>query len=121
MVWSNLFYLPPLLLAFYWQLWATTLLVCAVVVFGLAYHLSREKRFFWPDRASALLLIASNLVLCYFGAFQAPYFWVAFLFVALSFVYHFYLQNQGQYELNHGMWHLYGALITLFCIFTLVL
>lgn len=118
---SNCFYLLPLALAVYWSLWPTAVLVCAVFGFGMAYHLTHERRFFREDTLFAYLLIASNLVLCYVGRFQAPYFWIAALFVVLAFTYHFYLQNKGQYDLNHGMWHLYGALITLFCIFTLVL
>ena len=121
-VWSNTAYLAPLVLAYYWALYPTLALVVAVISFGCLYHLSNESRYLWPDRISALLLISSNLVLCYLGAFQAPYFWIALLFVGFAFLYHFVLQNnKGQYELNHGMWHIYGALITIFCILALVL
>ena len=116
-VWSNVFYLVPLLLALYLHLWPTAVLVLAVISFGALYHFSNEKRFLWPDRASAWLLISSNLVLCYLGGFRVPYFPIAVLFLLLSLFYHFYLERNGEYELNHGMWHLYGSLITLFCIF----
>ncbi len=120
-VWSNVFYLPAFILASHYSLWVTAVLVAGVVSFGALYHLTNEKRFFWPDMLCAYALIASNLYLCYVGQFQAPYFWIAFLFVLLAFMYHFYLQNKGQYSLNHGLWHLYGSLITIFCILTLVL
>jgi hypothetical protein len=113
--------MAPLILAAYWHLWPTVILILAVAGFGSLYHLSREKRFLLPDRISAILLIASNFILCYLGDYKAPYFWVAVLFALLSFLYHFYLQNKGQYDLNHGLWHMYGALITLFCIFTFAL
>lgn len=109
------------MLALYWQLPTTTLLVAASVVFGTLYHLSRERRWFLPDTVTAYALIFSNLVLCYEGGFKAPYFWVAFLFSVLAFTYHYYLQERGDYSFNHGMWHVYGSLITLFCIFTYVL
>jgi ABC-type iron transport system FetAB permease component len=108
-------------LAVYWGLWPTAALVCAVVFFGSLYHISNEKRFFWADHISALLLIALNFFLCYLGSFRPPYFWIAVLFSLLSFAYHFYLQERGEYNVNHGLWHMYGSLITLFCIFTLVL
>jgi hypothetical protein len=118
---SNAFYIAPFVLAVYWHLWPSAVLILAVISFGCLYHLSNERYFFVPDRVSALLLIVWNLVLCYLGAFKAPYFWIAVLFALLSFLYHFYLQEKGQYDLNHGLWHLYGALITVFCIFTFVL
>ncbi len=119
-VWSNIFYFPTFLLALYWQLPVTAFFIAAVVVFGTLYHLSHEKRWFLPDAISAYLLIFTNLVLCYEGGFKAPYFWIALMFVALAFTYHYYLQQRGEYSFNHGMWHVYGSLITLFCIFTVV-
>lgn len=118
---SNAFYLVPFVAALYSNLLLTQILVFAVVIFGLLYHLSHEKRFLLPDAIAAYSLILSNLWLCYLGDFQAPYFWIALLFVFLASFYHYYLQRIGEYSLNHGMWHMYGALITLFCIFTVTL
>jgi hypothetical protein len=121
-VWSNAFYLIPFFVATYFELWPTAFLCLAVGVFGTFYHLHREsQRYLWPDRISAWLLIATNVALCYLGAFKAPYFWIALLFLALALFYDFYLERRGQYSLNHGLWHLYGSLITLFSIFTFVL
>ena len=121
-VWSNVFYIVPFLVAFYFNLWATAFLSLTVAVFGLFYHLHREsKKFLWPDRIAASLLILTNLALCYFGNFQAPYFWVALLFLSLAIFYNYYLEHHGNYGLNHGLWHLYGSLITLFSIFTFTL
>jgi hypothetical protein len=120
-LWSNAFYLVPFAVALYWQLWPTAILSFCVGFFGLLYHLSGEKRFLLADSVSAWLLIFSNLVLCYWGNFRAPYFWIALLFVALSVFYHYYPWPKKEYSLNHGLWHLYGSLITLFCIFTYLL
>lgn len=120
-VWSNIFYLPTFILAAYYGLWVTTILVAGVVYFGVKYHLSNEKHFLWPDRTAAYLLIASNFYLCYLAHFQAPYFWIAVLFVCLAFFYYFYFQGTELYSLNHGLWHMYGSLITMFCILALVM
>jgi hypothetical protein len=120
-VWSNTFYLAPLILALYWHLWPTAILTFAVAAFGSLYHVSNEKHFLLPDSVSASLLVLSNFILCYLGDYKAPYFWIAVLFAVLAFVYHFFADRKGQYDLNHGLWHMYGALITLFCIFTFVL
>lgn len=102
------------------QLWVTALLSFAVAGFGYLYHLSNENRFFAVDAISAWLLIVSNLVLCYLGDFQSPYFYIALLFLTLALFYHYYPWSKAEYDLNHGLWHLHGALITLFCIFTLI-
>ncbi len=119
---SNAFYLVPLVLALYFHLWPTALLCFLVAAFGVRYHLHNEsRRFLLLDSLSAWSLIGTNLVLCYLGDFRAPYFWIAFLFVLLAFLYSFYLERRGHYGLNHGLWHLYGALITLFCILTYAL
>lgn len=119
--WSNVFYVIPLYLALHYFLLPTALFTFAVILLGVLYHFSNEKKYYHLDNASALLLIATNLQLCYRGHFKAPYFWIALLFLILAFIYHFYLQKKNGYDLNHGMWHLYGALITTFCIFTYAL
>ena len=122
LLWSNGFYLVPAVLAAQYQLWLTVIFSLGVALFGVLYHLSREKRFFLLDTSCAWLLIATNLVLCYLGGFQAPYFWIACLFLGLALFYHYYPWRRGaEYELNHSLWHLYGALITVFCILTFVL
>jgi signal transduction histidine kinase len=120
-VWSNIFYLVPAIVGFSWGLWLTALLSLAVAFFGIFFHLSDEKQWLLPDKTSAWLLIISNLVLCYQGHFKTPYFPIACLFLILSLFYHYFPWNKKEYNLGHGMWHLYGSLITLFCIFTLVL
>jgi hypothetical protein len=120
-LWSNVFYLAPFAMAVYWQLWPTALLALCVASFGMLFHFYREKRYLLPDSFSAWLLIFTNLVLCYLGGFQAPYFWIALLFLLFALFYHFYPWKHSEYNLNHGLWHLYGALITLFCIFTYIL
>jgi hypothetical protein len=120
-VWSNIFYLPAFVLAAYYGLWITAFFVAAVVFFGVKYHLSNEERFLWPDNTSAHLLIISNLYLCYASQFSAPYFWIALLFVCLGFFYYLFFQDKRQYSLNHGLWHMYGSLITIFCILAFVM
>jgi hypothetical protein len=120
-MWSNVFYLAPLTVALYWGLWITVFLCLCVAVCGILYHRSNEKRYLIPDSASAWFLIASNLILCYLGSFTEPYFAIAFLFLCLALFYHYFPWTKKEYNLGHGLWHLYGALITLFCVFTYAL
>ena len=121
LMWSNLFYVAPLVVALYYGLYVTAYLSLCVVFFGIIFHLYKEKKFLLPDRVSALLLIGTNLVLCYLGHFAFPYFYIALLFVFLAVFYDFYPTTKKDFDLNHGLWHLYGALITVFCILTISL
>jgi hypothetical protein len=121
-MWTNALYMVPLVLALQYGLYVTAVLCLAVAVFGLRYHFHHEgKRYLMPDQISSLFLIGTNLGLCYAGGFKAPYFYIALLFLGLALFYNYYLERKAQYSLNHGMWHLYGALVTMFCIFTYVL
>ena len=121
-VWSNSFYLAPFFVALSYGLFVTALLCFGVGIFGTIYHLHHEsKRYLIPDKLSSVLLIGTNLGLCYAGGFKAPYFWIALLFLGLALFYDFYLERRGQYSINHGLWHLYGSLITLFSVFTYAL
>lgn len=118
---SSFFYLFPAALAAYLGIWPTAFLSFCVALFGMLYHLYDEKRFFWPDCISAWLLIATNLVLCALGSFQMPYFGIAFVFLLLALLYNCVIQYRGSYSRGHGLWHLFGALVTIFSILTFVL
>lgn len=118
---SYLVYLLPFAAALYWNLWTTAFVVAIVVAIGFLYHWFDEKRFLIADAGAVCLIVVWNLWLCYQGNFQEPYFIAALVLTVLAFYYYLFRQNSGSYSLNHGMWHLYGALITLFCICTLVL
>jgi hypothetical protein len=120
-VWSNAFYLLPFSVALYSHLLLTALLCLCVAAFGAMYHLSNEKEYAMADKVSAWLLIASNILLCYLGGFREPYFAIAFLFFCLAMFYHFFPWTKKEYSLGHGLWNLYGSLITLFCVFTFLL
>jgi hypothetical protein len=105
----------------YSHLLLTALLCLCVAVFGVMYHLSNEKQYAVADKVSAWILIASNILLCYLGGFREPYFAIAFLFLCLAIFYYYFPWTKKEYALGHGLWHLYGSLITLFCVFTFLL
>jgi hypothetical protein len=117
---STLFFLAPLLLAIYFRIWISALLLVGVIFASFKYHLANEKKFSKIDRLHAWLLIASNLVICYLGKFKLPFFAIALLLVVLSF--YFYIQeNKNQkYDINHSLWHISSSLITVFSILTFV-
>ncbi len=119
-VWSNAFYLAPLMVALNARMAVHGVVIGMVILLGLLYHLSRETRWGWFDNKAAWTLILANIVVIYLGSFAAPYFPIAVLFLMLALYYHYIAKHKqyGGYGLNHGMWHMYGALITLFSLLT---
>jgi len=116
-IWSNLFFVFPLVFSLYLENWVSFTLILAVMIVSSLYHLAKEKRFFYLDSSFAWLLIVSNLWISYLGSFKLPYFLFALAFVFCA-LYFYFTQNENNKNYNHGMWHLFSSLITLFSILT---
>jgi len=114
-VWSNAFFLVPLLFSLYFGLYVYSILLFLAIIFSTVYHLSNEKKFEFIDQVFAYVIIAYNLYLCYLSDFKQPYFTFAVLFVAIG-VYFLYIKKKDDYE-----WHLSCAMISLCCILAYVM
>ena len=114
-VWSNIFFVFPLILSLYYHLFAYSILILLVIIISTAYHLSNQKKFGLLDKIFAYLLIAYNLYLCYLSNFKQPYFFIALFFVIIG-LYYLYIKKRDDYE-----WHLSSALITIFCVLAFVI
>ena len=113
-VWSNAFFVIPLLLAAGYHLLFYSTLILFAMIFSTMYHYSDEKRFRIIDKIFAYLVITSNLYLCYLSNFKLPYFLLALLFVFIGF-YFFFIKKKDDYE-----WHISCAIITIFCILSYI-
>ena len=60
------------------------------------------------------------LSLAYLGDFNRPYFPLALVCLILALYYHYVPGQRKEYAVRHSLWHLFGALITVFCILTRV-
>jgi hypothetical protein len=109
-VWSNFFFIIPLVIALYYQLFFYSLIIMFVMVFSSIYHYSDEKKFRIEDKIFAYLLIAYNLYLYYLVNFKFPYFYLSLLFVLIGF-YFLFFKKKDDYE-----WHISSSLITIFCL-----
>ena len=114
-VWSNAFFLIPLVISVYYKLFFYSLLIFLATIFSIMFHLSNEKKFRILDKIFAYSVIGYNLYLCYLSKFKQPYFSLALLFVGIGF-YFLYYKNKDDYE-----WHASCAAISLFCILMYVL
>lgn len=113
-VWSNFFFIIPLVIALYNQLFLYSFLILSVMVFSSIYHYSEEKKFGTADRVFAYSLIFYNLYLCYLADFMFPYFYLALVFVLIG-LYFFFVRRKDDYE-----WHISSVVVTIFCLFALV-
>lgn len=111
-VWSNVFFLIPLIIASYYDLFILSIILFFVIICSILFHLNTNKKFEILDKVFAYLLIFYNLYLCYLSNFKQPYFSLALLFVLLGF-YFLYVRNKDDYE-----WHALSVAITILCMLT---
>jgi hypothetical protein len=109
-VWSNIFFLLPLILAFYYQIYFHTTLLFVAMIISTLFHIYKSYLLGKLDVILALLVIGNNFRLVYLSGFNEPYFIVAVLLVVASFYYFFKLKK------DDWEWHLLCSLITVFCI-----
>ncbi len=112
---SNLLFAVPLFMAVFFRLYYMIFFIGFVLIISSIYHIYDEKMLSWLDTAAAFALIGSNLVLVYLSRFKSPYFYMAMVFVAISFFFYFG-QNSDNYSTYHSLWHISSVIITIFCI-----
>lgn len=110
-LWSNVFFLVPLVIALSNHLYLYSLAILGVTVTSFLYHLRPTKEWRLLDRIAAVALIASNFVLFIVTTFYSLYFVAAIIFAALAF-YYFLKSEKQDGQLYHTYWHFYSAIIT---------
>jgi chromate transport protein ChrA len=113
-IWSNSFFIIPLIITIYYQLILYSIIISLVIIFSTLYHLNKKNKFKILDRIFAWLLIIYNLYTIYLSNFKQPYTLLAIIFVFIG-LYFLYYKKRDNYE-----WHLSSSIITLFCIISLV-
>ncbi|MBI5458006.1 hypothetical protein HY971_04775 [Candidatus Kaiserbacteria bacterium] len=115
-VWSNVFYLAPLIAAANFELWGIAALLGALVIFSTAFHYSHEVSYVLADKLIALAVIFADVALLALGGFSIFYTVLVGAFLALS-LYVRYVQEKGNRKgFYHGVWHLCASFVTLLCI-----
>jgi hypothetical protein len=113
--WSNLLFLLPLLFAVFYKLALYIPVIAIVIIISSIYHYSNEKMLVNTDMFFALLLIFANFTLIFSGTILSPFSISAFT-CALLAGYFYYRQQKHGYDLNHGLFHIFSALISIFSI-----
>lgn len=109
-VWSNVFFLIPLILSIIFRVYVLTTIITLVIITSVIYHTTNNKKLLIPDKILAYTLIIANLTLLYFVNFKQPYFIIAFFFVIVG-IYFLKIKKKDGWE-----WHLSSTIITILCI-----
>ncbi|MEK6889917.1 MAG: hypothetical protein AABX35_01890 [Nanoarchaeota archaeon] len=118
-VWSNIFFIFPLAVAFILKIYLYIPLLLCVIFFSIRYHFTKQKRFYLPDHIFALILIASNFYLYFSGGFNDIYATLIPFFILITLSFHYY-RKKVMYQGLHALWHLFSALLTVLCLLTYV-
>ncbi len=118
--WSNIFFVIPLVFAAYHHVWWYVIIMGVVIIVSSAFHATNEsKKLEYIDITSSVTLMASNFILLFQGYWSMPYSLIAVACAVIALV--FYLkQFKGKYDLNHGLWHIFSAGVSFFCIASVV-
>jgi len=115
--WSNVFFLIPLAMALWYHIIWYSIIIGLVFIISSYFHFKSEKRLEKVDVTSSTTLMVANFVLLFLGHWNLPYSIIAIVcaVIALSF---YARQFRYGYNFNHGMWHLFSAGVSSFCLVT---
>lgn len=116
---SNIFFIIPLGLAIYFNIWILWIILTIVVIFSSLYHQSNERKWKTYDEIFAIFLMTYNLYLCFLGNFTQPYFLLCIISVIVALWFYF-RENKSNYEYNHSLRHIFSASITILCILVFI-
>ncbi len=118
--WSNLLFILPLIFAVFYKVSYYIPVIAIVFIISSIYHYSDEKRLVKIDLAFAYFLIFCNCVLLYIGGILSPFAFSAVVFAMLAGYFYFRQAKHG-YDFNHGLFHIFSAMISIFSILAFAL
>lgn len=118
-VWSNIFFLLPLFFAIQNRIFWYSTVIGVMILVSLFYHLSNEKKYFYRDCLVSTILMTSNFILLIFGKWLLPFSMIT-IFFAIIAIYFYTIQFKKNYNLNHGLWHFFSAIVCCFSILTFI-
>lgn len=114
-VWSNIFFIIPLVFAVSNRLWIHAFFIAFSLLFSFLYHITGGHGFALEDQMAAVALIAVNSVLLIKGLENHgidSWFFVSIATAVLALV---LLKIETHFPNTHGFWHLLSGAVTFFC------
>ena len=116
--WSNLFFLLPLTIALFNNLYWYAGILAIVFIVSFDFHFLHEaKKIYYFDVVFSSILMLSNFILLFAGRWKLPYSVIA-VFFALVALFFYFRRNKHDYYFNHSLWHIFSAGVCLFCLLT---
>jgi hypothetical protein len=115
--WSNIFFLIPFAFAVSYEVWWYSVIIGIVFIISSYFHFNEEKKLEYVDVASSTTLMASNFILLFKGYWVLPYSMIA-IGCAIIAIFFYFRQFKHGYDLNHGLWHIFSAGVSFFCVAT---
>ncbi len=116
--WSNIFFLVPLIVAIYFNIYWYAIILFVVFIVSYDFHFFNEaKEVYYLDVTFSSILMLSNVILLLGGHFFPPYGILAILCVFLALLFYF-RRSKHDYYFNHSLWHVFSAGVCLFCLMT---
>ncbi len=117
-LWSNLFFLIPLVVALYNHLYWYALILGTVFIISLVFHFIKENRIlYYLDASLSAVLMVANFALLFMGQWSLPFSLLAVIMALLALF--FYFRKGDNYDFNHSLWHIFSAGVCLFCLLTI--
>ncbi len=120
--WTNLCFLLPLALAFYYSLHVYIVVLALVVFSSFMYHQTGHFQFRFLDHFCAYLLVACNLFYVWTGNFSYSSIALVLFFIIFALYFKFRkVKDEKDYIYNHGYWHIMSSFTTVYCLLTYLL
>jgi len=116
--WSNLFFLIPAIVSLVYNLYWYSIVVLVVFVVSYDFHFfSEAKSVYYLDVLFSSILMISNCILLFSGHLTLPYSILALLSATIALFFYF-RRSKHDYFINHSLWHIFSALVCIFCLMT---
>ena len=120
-VWSNVFYLVPVVLALYFHLVWVAFVVSLLFLFSSAFHIMGEREFVRTDIAVAATIAILNIALLFLGGVKLLLLSAVLILVGVALGIRFVVERGNRGGIAHGFWHLTAAAITSLCLLSYAL
>jgi hypothetical protein len=118
--WSNIFLIIPFYISINYNLYWYSVIIVIVFITSLIFHFYDEhKIIFYFDVVFSSIVMLSNFILLFLGHWILPYSIFAIICALIALIFYF-KQNSKSYNIDHSMWHIFSALVCIFCLLTFI-
>lgn len=117
---SNMFFLIPFYVSINYNVYWYSIIIGTVFIISSLFHFYNENKvLFYFDVIFSSIIMLSNFILLFLGHWILPYSIFAIICVLIALIFYF-KQNSKSYNIDHSMWHIFSALVSLFCLLTFI-